>query len=409
MPEMDENELELYLPDVGRGIDKWVSYRFNSHFLTPTDAFSLTVAGSSLDPRTEVGLVNGASVLLRVEGCTQAAGYIDTVERDASTNGGTEWSIEGRDYIGQAVDAGIDPRTQFKDTEHLSDFLKRIYTPFGWSEESQFVVDASADQEIKTGRKLTKPRPPAKHPRKTKIPQLKPNPGEGAHEFGMRVAKRFGLTIWPSADGRTLIVGKPYFDQDATYRLVRRNTNTRDNNILAGRAQFSIVDQPSYIVADGVGGGNEFGKSKLKCIAFNPAVVTTVDDLNATLAKYKGHKLLDFTKVEAAVRTMRNPRAKPLFLHDENSKTPEELENFTRRSMMERVRKTLTYNVTVQGHGQLDEGGNITPWAIDHVVDVDDEVAGVQEPMWILGRTFVKGPGGTFTELELIRLYSLDL
>jgi len=411
-PPIDENELELYLPDVGRGIDKWVDYRFNSHFTTPTDAFSLTVAGDALDPVMEDGLVCGARVMLRVAGCTQATGFIDSVDRDGTVGEGTTWHLEGRDMIGQAVDSGIDPRIQFKDTEHLSDLLRRVYTPFGWSRDDQFIVDAAADQEIKTGRKLTKPRPPAKHPRKSKLPQLKPNPGEGAHEFAVRVAKRFGLTIWPSADGERIIVGKPYFDQYPTYRLVRRKRgDLRENNIVTAKAKFSIADQPSVIVADGVGGGNEFGKSKLRCIMVNPAVLSDNDEL-ARISRENPRSKVIYPITNGTVMAytpLRNPRAKPLYIHDENSKTLEQLEEFTRRSMMERVRKTLTYNATVVGHSQLDASGNPVPWAIDTVVDVYDEVTNVVEPMWILSRTFGRGLSGTFTELEMIRLYSLEL
>lgn len=412
-PEQDENELELYLPEVGRAVDKWLAYKFNSHFLTPTDGFSLEVAAASLDPVFETGLVTGARVQLRVGGCTQATGFIDSIERSASRDGGTIWAIEGRDLLGQAVDAGVDPRWQFKETENLSDLLKRIYEPYGWSEDSQFIVDASADQQIKTGRPAKKRPSLAKHPRKSKLPQLRPNPNEGAHEFASRVAKRFGLTIWPSADGQTLIVGKPYFEQEPTFRLIRRRFASRENNILSGSARYDLSDQPSVIIADGTSGGGTFGKSRIKCIAVNPAVWSDQDALAKIAAEHKTAKQLLFLTQDGAPMAFtpqRNPRAKPLYLHDENSKTIEQLEEFTRREMMARVCKSMTWRGTVAGHGQYDGGGNMVPWAVDTVVDMQDEVAGVTEPMWVLSRTFSKSrSGGTTTELELIRLYSLEL
>lgn len=412
-PEQDENELELFLPAVGRSITKWSEYKFNSHFLTPTDGWSMTVESDKLDPVFEDGLITGARVQLRVEGCTQATGFIDSIERSASRDGGVIWSIEGRDLLGQAVDAGIDPRTQFKETENLADMLRRVYAPFGWPEDSQFVIDAAADQQIKTGRPAKKRPSLAKHPRKSKLPQLRPNPNEGAHDFATRVAKRFGLSIWPSADGRTLIVGKPYFEQEPSYRLIRRRYGSRENNILTGTARFDISEQPSFIVADGFSGGGSFGKGKIKCIAVNPALLTDLDAMAALQAEHKTATVLVFKTqdgVPVSFSPQRSPTAKPLYLHDENSKTQEQLEEFTRREMMTRVRKSMTWSGSVAGHGQSMDGGPLVPWAVDTVVDVQDEVTGVIEPMWVLSRTFTKSrSAGTRTELELIRLYSLEL
>lgn len=408
--EQDNSELELYLTDVGRSIDKWSEYKFNSHFLTPTDGFGLQVEGDALDPIMEDGLVPGASVQLRVAGHIQATGYLDSVQRSASRGSGVVWGLEGRDGLGQAVDGGIDPRTQFKETQTLEDLLLMVYEPFGFK---AFELNVDADQAIKTGRPARKPRPPAKHPRKAKLPQLRPNNGEGAHEFASRVAKRFGYSIWPSADGTRLMIGKPDFEQDPTFTLIRRRYSSRENNILDATAKFDLSDQPSILITDGVSGGGLYGKSKLKCLMVNPAVTSPVDELGKISAAHPNSTVVyPMTKDGGAYRyaPQFNPRAKPLYLHDENSKTLEQLEEFTRREMMQRVRKSLTYSATVAGHGQRDGGGNLVPWTVDTVVDVQDEVTGVVEPMWILSRTFQKSRGsGTTTSLEMIRLYSLEI
>lgn len=407
----DYGILELFLPDVGRAVDRWTSYSFNSHFLTPADGFSLTVENPRLDPIMEDGLVPGAKVQLRVAGCTQATGYLDSVERTATRSGGIVWTLEGRDALGQAVDSGIDPREQFKETETLQDLLVRVFEPFGWG-ASQIQVDEGADQQIKTGRKLRQPRKPTKHPRASKLPQLRPNNGEGAYEFAARVAKRFGMQIWPSADGLTLYVGKPDFEQEATFTLIRKRGGAR-NNILDGSAKFDMTEQPSFIVADGFSGGGAFGKSKLRIIALNPAMAITEAQATAVGSKFKTAKVVNFLDPKGRVLQFAPypyPNAKPLYLHDENSKTEEQLEAFARREMMARVRKSLTYHVTVSGHGQASGGGPLVPWTVGAVVDVQDEVTGVIEPMWVLSRTFEKNrDAGTRTRLELIRLYSLDL
>jgi prophage tail gpP-like protein len=98
---------------------------------------------------------------------------------------------------------------------------------------------------------------------------------------------------------------------------------------------------------------------------------------------------------------------RPLFLHDEESKTQEQLNFFVKRTMSELLRKSLVCHYTVEGHGQ-NVDGVFVPWDIDRVVEVHDEPGGVDERMWIIGRTFEKSrSGGTFTRLELVRLYSI--
>ena len=102
---------------------------------------------------------------------------------------------------------------------------------------------------------------------------------------------------------------------------------------------------------------------------------------------------------------------RPVFLHDDESKTQEQLNNFVRREMSLAVRKSLTAEYTVEGHGQKNEDdGGFVPWDIDTVVDVLDDVAGIAERMYVVGRGFEKSrQSGTTTRLELIRLHSIEL
>lgn len=410
--DLPETELELFLPDASRAITTWTEYAFNSHFLTPTDGFSLTVEDPYLDPFKEDALVPGARVQLRVGGCTQATGFLDTVQRSASRSGGIIWTLEGRDVLGQAVDAQLDPRTQFKETQTLADLFRRVFTPFGWSTPAQFNIDAHKDTATKIGRLPPEPRPTAKAPREHKLAQVRPNPGEGAYAFAARVAKRAGMHIWASADGRLLNLGRPFFEQDANYTLIRRRGGAQ-NNILDATARFDATEQPSWVVAEGYSGGGAWGKSKMRIVVPNPALKFRDEWqplLKEAQANAKLVQLKDGAGKPLAFPLMSTERARPVYLRDDNSRTMADLEAYARREMMERVRKSLSYQVTVYGHGQADGGGNFLPWAVDQVVDVQDEVAGVQEPMWVLSRTFSKSrSSGTTTKLELIRLYSLEV
>lgn len=408
-PEREVVAIEL--KDAGVQLKTWISYRYNEHFLTPSDAFSFTIGDEHVDDVTAAALVPGASVTLVLNGNVQSTGYIDTVEKRANRSGGTEWTIGGRDKLGQAVDSGIDPRTQFKPTQTLADFLKTVYGPFGWSTDSAFVIENGANRGVLTGQKRGTPTSKkGKELKKFAIHQLRPYAREGAHEFASRVCQRKGLWIWPTADGTQLVVGTPDFEQSPMYTLQRRIGGT--NNILDGSVRFDVSNQPNVIVADGFGGGGEFGHSRLRAYLANPAVALGGDQTAASaayqalFAKFKSAHALT---AKHSFYTVNTPTLRVMYLHDDESKTQEELDNFVYREMALRMRQGLTVHYTVEGHGQYALDGSFTPWAVDTVVDVQDDIGGVHEPMWVLSRTFNKSRhSGTTTELELIRLYSLE-
>jgi len=199
--------------------------------------------------------------------------------------------------------------------------------------------------------------------------------------------------------------------------------------VLEGSVKYDVSNQPNIIVADGFGGGGEFGHSKLQAILLNPAVAyypggeasptktqaqVASDGGFAASAAYqaffKKYKNAQVLKPKHTFYTpMYTPTLRVMYLHDDESKTPDELANFVYREMALRIHQSLSAHYTVYGHGQPALDGSFTPWAVNTVVDVQDEVGGIAEPMWVLSRTFNKSRrGGTTTDLELLRLYSLE-
>jgi len=71
-----------------------------------------------------------------------------------------------------------------------------------------------------------------------------------------------------------------------------------------------------------------------------------------------------------------------------------------KREMSLLMHRSLVAHYTVVGHLQDD-----VAWTVDTVVDVDDDIAGLKERMYVLARTFHKSrQSGTTTDLELVRL-----
>lgn len=411
----DRQQIRLRLLDAQVDLTSWVEYSFNSNFLTPTDGWSCTVADHDLPAKQREGLAPGQRVRLYMADKPLAEGFVDSVTISVSRNGGIEYTVEGRDRLGLVVDSVADPTKEYKPGTTLAEFLRDVFQPFGWNGDD-FEIDNDANRDAKTGGIRGVPTTKGgkkKGPRPLKsfvLHQLKPHNHEGLFGFASRVTQRFGLWIWASADGDKLIVGRPDFEQAPRYQLRRNRQGT--TNVLDGTVKFDMSDQPSIIVADGFSGGGEFGKGRMKAFCVNPYFGVDLDgtvlpDVSAVISRFPEAEQVTLTVQPYTRRTILVP-PRPMFLHDDESKTPEQLANFLRREMSLLLRKSLVCHYTVEGHGQVN-GGAFTPWDVDTVVDVQDEVAGVSERMYVLSRTFTKSrQGGTHTKLELVRLNSIQ-
>lgn len=403
--------------DANLDIDRWTSYAFHSHLLKPTDGFTLSIGDDRLSGPQREALAARARVRLYVDNLPLAEGFIDKVRVSASRSGGVVYQVEGRSRLGTTVDAGADPTLAFKEGATLLEVLKGVFAPFGWTRDEQFVVDNQTNRDAKTGgiRGIrTSKGGKRKGPRPLKDfvqHQLKPHNHEGVYAFAARVAERHGLRIWQSADGDQLIVARPDYAQEPRYVLTRKLNG--ECNIEDGSVEFDSTDQPTIIIADGFSATNEFGRGRIKAYCVNPYFGVdhdgfVLDDVSKLISKYPDAQQVVMTVQPYRRRALGAPM-RPIYLHDDESKTQEQLNNFVRREMSLLVRKSLSVEYLVEGHGQTIEG-TFTPWDIDTVADVQDEVAGVNERLYVIGRTLEKsGKGGTYTRLELVRLNSLEL
>ena len=400
----ENGTIVLELPDAGIVLDTFNSYSFNSHFLTPTDGWHFNVGDETISDKLLQALTPGQSVQLKVDDLIQASGFVDRVDIRSDRSGGTEVSIAGRDVLAPAVDANIDPRMRFSEGQTLEQILFAIFQQFGFN---AMVVDDEANLNVMRGQTRGIKTSKKGKPLKSFIThQLKPYPHEGAFAFASRLTQRHGLWIWPSADGKALIVGKPIFDQEASYALRhKRGAAGVDNNVVSSSVCRDGTDQPSIIVATGYGAGGAFPRSSLKAIAINeltaygpdgdfvPVVKQVLKDnpeaVRIDVRTDFGHEALVPSKV-----------ARPLYLHDDESKTPEQLANYVRRELALRQRKAFTGHYIVEGHKNSG-----APWTVNSIVDIDDDVSNVHGAFWILSRTFNKDRTGTGTrtELEIIR------
>lgn len=405
LAERDQVVLSV-LPDSGeqRTIRTWTRYSLNHHFLSPTAGWDFELGGKTIDRALLDMLHPGVKVRMAVNGHPQCTGRIDSIEVHADRSSGTVLRIHGRDMLAQALDGNADPQHRFTRDMTLQTILEGIFVQqFGFAE---VVGDSGASKNVITGQTRGLRRSPKRQRpiRSIQMHQTQPYAHEGGYAFAERLALRHGYHLWCTADGTGVVVDAPNEDGEPIYTL-RRKTDAAaalHNNIVSGSVTLSMQSQPTHIVCDGFGGGAEFGHSRLRCFILNPvfqAQNSVVVDSYPDAVPVE----TDFIIISPPPLLLPHPRI--VYLHDEESRTIEQLQNFARRQLALHMSRSLVARYEVAGHTQ---GG--IPWSVDTMVNVQDDIAGLHEPMYILSRTFTKDRhGGTRTHLELIRAGSLAL
>lgn len=421
----EASSLSIRLPELGTTIDSIKSYRYTEHFTGANDSWTVTIGDESLSTDVLRSLVPGRAVRIEVDGHVQSTGYVKTSDVRTDRSGGVEVTVTGGDRLVPAMRGDIDPNTKFTEDMNVLQFLKAVFTPYGYALDNHFAVDNDENRGILTGQKRgTRKTKRGKEFKKYRLYRLKPQPNERAFQFASRVLNRKGLYIWPNALGDQIVCSTPDFDQEASYSIVRRrapmiatsakpkNANMTQNNAIVSSCTRNGDDLPAIVIATGYSAGGDHDHSSIKVAAINEmtgldAAGEYVQAVKDALKVHADAQLLPprKTKFPASTR-IALPYPVARFLHDEESRTLQNLQNYVARTMALYQQKAFTYCATVEGHTI---GG--VPIATDTIVNVDDDVCDVHGRLWVSGRTFSKmrGGEGTTTEIECILPYTLEL
>lgn len=351
----------------------------------------------------------------------QLVGIVDRRSLSCDFSGGTVFTISGRDKAALLTDASVDPAIYKKAGSRFIDLAKEACKP--WN--IKISVDAKGARDVRTGKASNLPLPlklseearelgipPAEYrkilidksealdkPIYELIPvtpsasaraamansltpidiqlltvqEASPQNGESVYEFLDRHARRLGILMRMSPDGKLVLTSMNYV-QRPLYRLIRTFDGS-GNNILSGGEELDSSSQYSSITV--------YGKQK-----------NTDTDLPRE-------------KISSTIVEEDNPLPfdRPLIVHDSSIRTEEEAERRANREMAKARSKSQVLNYTVAGHSN-----NGYLFATDTIATVIDEVIGVSGEFYVSARNFKKSrSNGTTTELTLIPTFGVVL
>lgn len=405
----ERDQISIEMLDLNKQILIVKDISFARAFMDPGARFSFQITGQKmieLYPQ----LQDGQRLGLRINNNLVCTGILDTLRLEQGSSG-TTLHVQGEDAISIAAGRTMDPSFQIDEKIPLKDLLIKLFSPLGFT---NIEFDNSVDQRRMTGSDKdfaldTKYQVIEKAMTSPINSKFKPSRSEGVYEFAERIGRRFGFHVYGGTDGKTLFIGQPNYNQPPLYTfLVFQGEKSKSNNVISCTSNISWKKQPSALIVSGKGGGGKKAKNALRVMMYNELLtgVEDIPELKAIEEKYKGMIVI---KKRSQVQRPNNvvpltKYVKPIYEEDNQSLTPEQLENFTRRRMGEYQSEFLTMTVEVDGASQ--NGINYMPNTMCYM---DNDMANIHQLMYIKSVTIRAGSSGTRTTLELTLPYTFEL
>lgn len=383
-----------------KGTTNVEDWSISSSYLGSTDGFDFTIFDQNPDNLRDLEC---QPVTLFVNGAQQLIGRIDV-----TTRGGNGLAVQcsGRDYISDLVECNIDPSFAIKEGETLGNLIIRAASPVGIKKVGDG-SDVATARNVRTGRTVGGSGAP-KTFKEIKLEDFKPDPGKGIYEFLKTICERHGCTIQPAQDRKTLLIAGPFYKQDVAYKIVRNSRGSGSiNNIDSATATRDYSSFPTHVIVQGQGAPR---------VGEGTKSTQTVIDTWAEAQQFGGE--LGRTLNEITWSGRRKPGASDGELtiekiyrlnhfRDQSARNPAQISKAASKLLAEHLKNTLVYDVTIKGHTDPATGA---VWSIDTIVDVNDDICDVHEPLWVMERVLSYNSGqGALTRLKCIRPGSFEI
>lgn len=359
----------------GRQLDHWLGYDLKTSIVEPADAFSLDLA---FEPGVWELVKPDRAVRCQIDGVTVISGFID--ERLKLTKEG-RIRITGRDKIGRLVQESA-PQVNYAGLQAQTLFEKLAapwFTSVVFSNTANRRVVRGKGHKVRDSGKVFVDG--GKKGLGTRI-----EPGQPRFQAMQELAEQMGALIWSSADGKTLIVGAPDYDQEIQYRFFCAgpgSARSRETNVEDLRIRDSVADYFSRIIALGSGAGTDanYGVG---------ASQRAGEARDSTLAANGTGGLFRYPKQLIIADRRAFPSAN-------EARKRAELE------LAKRAARTHVIEIDAPTHGQVVLGTEPTLFANDCIAWVEDEETGTRGAYITVSCNYRGDRGQESTAIELLR------
>jgi len=408
-----------------------INYTIESAYMTSADAFSFTLYEEDI---TQLRNLELQPVSLYIDGNLQVRGRIEVTETGQGP--GLAVKCSGRDYIADLVECHVDPALAITDKMKLDQVVKLAAKPVGIDAVS---FDASVWRNERAGKAISSPLG-VRSFQNAPLKDYKANPGEGIFQFLARLCARFGCTLQPTMQRNSVLLGAPDYVQEVGYRVSRSRTNPQSahNNVLRAVAKRDYSKFPTVVLVTGKAGGAAAQRTTTAATSYQPGVIERLQ--NSFLHKsFGGNYAIPQQAVAVAKAASADlgpqqattipsnieetiyallPEGVPIisqrippktttptpvgalyrlfYMRDTLSKDANQVMNAAARAAAERLKDALQYEITFLGHKDPETGRT---YAVDTVIDVQDDICGVNELMWVerVAFNYEQGSGATTT------------
>ncbi|WP_179038508.1 phage baseplate assembly protein [Limnobaculum xujianqingii] len=348
----------------GKAHSSWTQYSIDSDFLTPADAWSVSLGIP--DGIFPDDIAAGMPVTVQVGNDTVLDGRIDRRRRSVR-RGQTTLSLNGRDKAGMLYDCSAPIFTAKQLT--LEEIVASIVRPFGIT---KIRIDAEAT---------------------TISDKISVEPGVSAWEALTRAAKNSGLWPWFDPDG-TLVIGGADYTMPPVASLIMRFEGD-ENNVISIDETTSIEGSFSELTLLGQGHAQRSsGSSKSKDIGIVDisSNESSNNDYVTSSAEIGSHNM------KVVVSDLDIPFYRPKIATAGDIDNIEQLRYQARKMLSDAKLNAFDLVVEVRGHRTSDD----VLWSPGQRIHVISEPHDIDSVYFLMSRTFIGGRNsGTYTVLGL--------
>jgi hypothetical protein len=372
----------------GESIAAWISLSLEEQYTAPLGNLQFVCA----PPRERIEqyrskLLKGDLVTVLINGVSQGGFIIQTATQRIATDTGVVFTIHCHTPLVTPYQGSATAEYSFQTGADapLLDVLATALAPFGLG---QVIGDLRTNVDSITGKARGK-KAGAVSLTPLKIKDAQVQEGESAYEFCARHVTRNGACLRMGWDGAVLVT-YPDYEQEPSYTLVQ----DYDGSVTGGDRFLDGVE-----ITDT--NEDQFSECTVRGCQIDSVASVQTDKVAATVtaAELNPKRPAYSTPIAATA-------FKPLNRRDKSSRDEARSRSTAKLAMGLRAKSAFT--VTGEVAGFVSRTGRL--WQVDTVANVTIPMAQLDEPMWILSRTFIQDhSGGQRTRLVLIPLNALVL